>query len=238
MADVAVPRRSNVPEIIAALREWFAESAIRETILPITARDRKRPSKEWKTDDGYVTVRYHGLSRFSLEDHTGNTHRNRVAKAAPARYIPSKANVTHERMGRKMPPARGRRQAAPAPEPQNGEVDYQLYLTKDISDTMTDYITWFEDNVAKLEDVPIDRLLVLGSSLYPHFQKSDFNIAQRTARRAARTPAPEPEPAAPAPARGRGRGKPAAKAGTAPAGRRGGRGRQAASAGAGGADPY
>jgi hypothetical protein len=68
---------------------------------------------------------------------------------------------------------------------------------------MTDYVTWFEDNVASLDDIPVDKILTLGSSLYGHFQKSEFNVSRREARRAAREPDPEPEPVKPA-----GRGRP------------------------------
>jgi hypothetical protein len=143
-----------------------------------------------------------------------------------------------------MPPAaRGRRSAtrsAPPPEPepeQNGEFDYQRYLDKDLSPTMADYVTWYEENVAALEDVPVDKLLTSGVYLYGHFQKSDFNIQQREARRAARAPAPEPEPEPVKPAgRGRPRGRAAAapepEPEPAPAPARRGRGRTAARAGA------
>jgi hypothetical protein len=115
-----------------------------------------------------------------------------------------------------MPPARGRRaatQPAPAPEPEpenNGQVDFQKYLDKDLSPTMSDYVDWFEENVASLDDVPVDKILALGSSLYPHFQKSEFNVSRREARKAERAPEPEPEPAKPAARSGR-RGRPAAQ---------------------------
>jgi hypothetical protein len=135
-----------------------------------------------------------------------------------------------------MPPARGRRStaaaAAPPAEPEsNGEVDFQKYLDKDLSPTMSDYVEWFEDNVASLEDVPIDKLLALGSALYPHFQKSDFNIDRREARKAARAPEPETEPAA-KPARGRPRraAAPEPEPEPAPAPARKGRGRAKAAA--------
>jgi len=147
-----------------------------------------------------------------------------------------------------MPPAaRGRRSATrPAIEPepevasQNGEVDFQRYIDKDFSPTMTDFITWFEDNVGSLDELPVDKILILGIQTYGHFQKSDFNISQREARRNARAasrpePEPEPEPAKPA-GRGRPRGRAAAapepEPEPAPAPARRGRGRAAARAGA------
>lgn len=135
-----------------------------------------------------------------------------------------------------MPPARGRRAPAPPvePEPVNGEVDYGTYLDKAPTAKMTDYATWFEDNVASLKELGKSdpaRLLQLGSTLYPHFQKSEFNIEQSEKRRAERS-APEPEAEAPARTQRGARGaKPAAATGR-------GRGRRAtADAGAGSA-PY
>ena len=241
------PRYANVQELITHLtRDYgFTEDEVRLTIIPVTA---EHESQEWKIDGGgWVTVRYYGLSRFGLEEHSGNRQAKKVATPHPRRYSRDIPDLSENRKDNTMP-ARGRRQSAqaapPEPETQNGDVDFSVYLTKDISDTMTDYITWFEQNVAKLEDVEIDRLLVLGSSLYPHFQKSDFNIERREARRAAREAASEPEPAAATPARRGGRAaaaKPAAAA-SAPAGgkpaARGRRGSRAtATAGAGAATP-
>jgi hypothetical protein len=65
-------------------------------------------------------------------------------------------------------------------------VDYQKYVDKPFSPTMADYVEWFEQNVASLDDLDVDRILVLGVSMYSHFQKSDFNIDRRDARRAER----------------------------------------------------
>jgi len=44
---------------------------------------------------------------------------------------------------------------------------------------MNDYATWFEDNVAKLDDLEADRILALGTTLGSHFHKSDFNKTSR-----------------------------------------------------------
>jgi len=226
------PETANVLELIEALKAWFPESVIRDTIIPYTVQEQKRlgSGRDWKAGDdgGFVTIRYFGLSRFSLEDHTGNTHEKGLAKRVPSRYSSGKA--TSRKRRERMATARGRR-TAPEPEPaSDGEPDFEIYLTKDLSATMTDYGTWFEDNVADLDKVDPARLLALGSTLYPYFQKSDFNVQRRQERRDARaadsTPEPTPEPT---PAR-RGRGsKNTAKAGTpAPAGRRGRGGRQTA----------
>jgi hypothetical protein len=71
---------------------------------------------------------------------------------------------------------------------------------------MQDFVTWFEDNVASLDDLPVDKILTVGINTYAHFQKSDFNVQRREERRAARQaaqPEPEPEPAKPS-----GRGRP------------------------------
>ena len=115
-------------------------------------------------------------------------------------------------------PRGSRARTAPEPEvaEQNGDAeDFGKYLDKPLTATMEDYVTWFEDNVAKLEDVPVDKLLTLGSTLYPKFQKSEFNQSRREERAAAREPEPEPEPAKPARG-GRSTAKPAT---TKPAGR-------------------
>ncbi len=118
-----------------------------------------------------------------------------------------------------MPP-RGRKAAAAPVEPEEQEEaeqegQFDRHLTKDLSPTMSDYADWFHENVADIDELGKSdpgRLLALGSTLYPHFQKSDLNQGRREARRTDRAAAngaeEEPEPAKPAP-RGR---KPAAGA--------------------------
>jgi hypothetical protein len=220
---VPIPPRANVVEIRKELIETYgytydaANDVIRYTVERYKLVGK---ASEWKTPDaeGFITVRYHGLSRFTLEDHREFPKKalaisRRMAYTSGSKGIPARNSA---RRDTSMPPAKGRRAAtrsAPAPEPEpeaNGQVDFQKYLDKDLSPTMADYVTWFEDNVAALEDVPIDKLLALGSSLYPHFQKSDFNIERRESRRVERTPEPEPEPAKPA------RGRPRRTAAAAP----------------------
>jgi len=237
---VPEPTRANIREVIAALAELgFSESVVRETILPYTAQDKERPSKEWKTGDGWVTVRYFGLSRFGVEHYSGNSQRNRVSTPHPRRYSHPIPEALTPRKGNPMAATAtakrgGRRQAAPAPapEPEANGFDIQMYLDKDYSATMNDYLDWAEQELGDLSKISADRLFVLGTQLYPHFQKSDLNIERREARRAARSAPAEPEPAAAAPARGRrgSRSAPATEpAEPAPArGRRGGRGRGAA----------
>jgi hypothetical protein len=197
-------------------------------VLFYTAENKKSSGRdsEWKTPnaEGFITVRYYGLSRFTVEDYREFPRKrlairpdlsyNREGKGSPIRD-------RREKGTRHMPPARGRRAAtAPAPpaEPESngsGEVDFQKYISKDLSPTMSDYVEWFEQEVASLDDIPVDKILVLGVSLYGHFQKSDFNIDRREARRATRAPAPEPEPEPAKPARG-GRGRSRAAAAPAP----------------------
>jgi len=245
-----IPRRANVSEIRQELMDKYgythdaANDVLRYTVR---AKAERNHDSEWKTphSEGFITVRYHGLSRFTVEDHR-EFPRKRVAQQREMEYnrrskgLPDRNR--QDRRGTHMPPARGRRSTAKVEPPeveasQNGEVDYQKYLDKDLSPTMSDYVEWFEDNVAALEDVPVDKLLALGSSLYPHFQKSEFNISRREERRGARAPEPEPEPepAKPAGRAGRGRGRAAApepEPEPAPAPARRGRGRSAAKAGA------
>jgi len=228
---IGVPDIANVVEIRECLMgQYGVTSQQADEIIRFTVQDTVNKSKEWKVENGFITLRYHGLSRFSLEDNTD------VKKVVNRRSLGYSSTRTHKtssaRKGMDMPPRRGKPAAAPAEPEANGDIDLTTYLTKDLSATMGDYATWFRDNVGDPDEIESDRLLALGSSLYPHFQKSDFNIAQRAARRAARTAeaAPEPEPAAPARGRGRGaRNAPAAPPAAAPA--RGGRGRRGAAAG-------
>jgi hypothetical protein len=198
---------------------------------------------------GYVHIWYHGKDDagnhvFSVIEHIGDSPRRKVATGEIKDYTQGKTEMpgrsgraTTNRRENKMP--RGRTRTAPEPEvaAANGEAeDFGKYLDKPLTATMEDYVTWFEDNVAKLEEVPVDKLLALGSTLYPKFQKSDFNISQREARAAEREPEPEPakptrgrstaKPAASKPA-GRSAAKPAARSGRSTT-----RGRSTAAAGA------
>jgi hypothetical protein len=122
-----------------------------------------------------------------------------------------------------MPPRGKRAAAAVVEEPEVEEVEgnpFDHHLTKDLSPTMSDYADWFHENVTDIDELGKSdpgRLLALGSTLYPHFQKSDLNQNRRAARkeeRAAAAPAAEEE--APAPARAKGRGT-ATKTAAAPA---------------------
>jgi hypothetical protein len=225
---IDVPEIANVVEIRNCLMSRY-DMTRREAdeVIRYTVQDTVNQSKEWKVGNGYITLRYHKLSRFSLED---NTSVKKVVKRRQLGYSSIRPNNASARKGiTVMPPRKGSRQTAPPPEPEaNGETDFAPYLSKDLSATMADYATWFDENVADVAALgksDPDRLLALGSSLYPHFQKSAFNQERRAERRAARTePEPEPEPAAPA--RGRGRGR-APAAAAAPPARGRGRGRAA-----------
>jgi hypothetical protein len=162
---------------------------------------------------GYVHVWYHGKDDtdahvFSVVEHIGNVQMKGLAKDPEKGYtqgrtVPNRSGKAKQETtkGNTMPPRKART-AAPEPEvaEQNGgEVDFQKYLTKPLSATMTDYVEWFEANVGNLDKIEVDRILVLGTTMYSHFQRSDFNIERREARRAEREEAaPEPEVAAPA----------------------------------------
>jgi hypothetical protein len=177
---------------------------------------------------GYVHVWYHGKDDtntllFSVVEHIGPSARKGVAQptekdytqeeTVPSRYGSGKAATRNRRKESAMPPKRTR---AAAPEPEvaeaNGDaVDFKKYLTKPISPTMSDFAEWMDQEVPGWDKVEVDRILVIGVTLYSHFQKSQFNIDRREARRAEReAAAPEPEPAAPARSgRGRSRTAPA-----------------------------
>lgn len=212
---------------------------------------------------GYVHIWYHGKDDtenhvYSVVEHIGNpqgkglpTDRNRdytQGKTMPRR---SGAAVTETTKGNTMPP---RKTKAATPEPEvaeqnGGEVDFAKFVQKPITDKMTDYIEWFEANVASLDKLEVDRILVLGVSMYKYFQTSDFNADRTEQRRAEREaastePASEPEVAAPArSARGRSRTAPApatpapakaaGRAAKAPAGRATARAKTRATAPAG-----
>lgn len=192
---------------------------------------------------GYVSIR-HKYSRpsplrYSIEEHTG-----KVAAGTGKGYNQGNDVLPNDppiRPKGKTMPARAR--TAPAePAEETGEEDYSRYLDKDLSATMTDYAEWFEENVAEFKDLDPERILALGSTLYPKFQKSDFNIERREARRAERASAAESNGEAEAEApRGRGRGRPATKATPAKATTSKApptRGRRRATADAGGSAAY
>jgi hypothetical protein len=221
---------------------------------------------------GYVHIWYHGIDDtkqhvFSVVEHIGNKQPGKVAAAKGKRYTqstsetPSRdtgtAETTRTTKGTTMPPKRTRtRQADPEPETasQNGEVDYQKYAEKAFSPTMTDYIAWMDEILPGWDKMEVDRILVLGVSMYSHFQKSEFNQAQRKARKATREQTratdedeTETEPATrtrgrakaakPAPAAtARSGGRPARAAAKAPA--KSGRARATAGAAAGGDAPF
>jgi hypothetical protein len=185
---------------------------------------------------GFVHVVYDGWSeewpyteRFRIYDHTGKGERetspkNRPEKVAPGRAVDYTPLITTilNRKRNAMPP-KGRRAAAAPVEPEEQEEaeqegQFDRHLTKDLSATMQDYAEWFDNEVtdiAALGKTDPDRLLALGSTLYPHFQKSDLNQTRREARRSERA-AEEPEEEEAPPAKSAARGR-AAKGASAPA---------------------
>jgi hypothetical protein len=230
---VSQPYTANVDDIRDALADYGFSRDQADEVIRYTVQDTVKRSKEWKVDGGFVTLRYYGLSRFSLEDHTGNQQAKRVVQRPRMGYSRDSDPVNRGKETTMAPKPRGRQAPAPAPEPEVEQVDFTPYLEKPLSATMADYAVWFRDNVGDPDQIDSDRLLALGSSLYTHFQRSDFNQTRRTERRAAREAEAAPEPTAPATGRGRGRGA----RGTAPAAPaagpgRGRRGRPAAAAAA------
>jgi hypothetical protein len=124
------------------------------------------------------------------------------------------------------------RAAAPAAEVADTERDITGYVDKAPTAKMEDYHEWLEAAL----DTKIDKQsMFLGVTLYPDFQRSEFNRNRTAARREARQAANGAEDEAPAPKTAR-RGRPAAaakepKAAAAKTPKRG-RGRPAASAAA------
>lgn len=157
---------------------------------------------------GYIDIIYHGKSSFSIEE----IIRNFPSGVAPTRRVDytkrnDKPRRVTSRRANQMPP-RGRKAAAAevAPEPEVDETDPLLkHLTKDLSATMEDYVDWLEQEYPELLKEGWDRIAVFAVYAYPTFQKSDFNIERRSARKAERAAsapaAEEPEPETEAPAR-------------------------------------
>lgn len=194
-------------------------------------------------EGGLITVTYFGRpggswaqSYFEIVENIGKNSSSRrsgkVAAKPPMDYsitnrnTPVARTTSPMRKERVMPP-RGRKAAAAPVEPEEqAAVEeaglYDHHLTKDLSPTMSDYGDWFHENVADIDELGKSdpgRLLALGSTLYPHFQKSDLNQNNREARRAARAasaPVVEEDVEEEAPAKPAARGR-APKA-TAPAG--------------------
>jgi hypothetical protein len=188
---------------------------------------------------GLITVTYRSRSAqepyphlYTIEENTGK----RVAQPRTAGYTRTRSPVRETRTTadqKKVPkmPARARKAAAaPAPEPEVVEEtagpDLTTYLTKDYSPTMSDYLDWAAEQFGDLTQYDAERLFVLGTQMYPHFQKSDLNQSRKAERKAARDAAAASngqaeESAAPAkpvaakptaPARGRRVAKPTAQA--------------------------
>jgi hypothetical protein len=188
--------------------------------------------------NGYITITYQGRSlnvphyaKYVIETHTGKSA-GKVAHLPPMKYNRESdvKPIISQRKAKAMPPKRTRAAAVVVEEPEEVEEEeggqFDHHLTKNLSPTMQDYAVWFEENVAALDDVDPARLLALGSSLYPHFQKSDLNQERREARKAARASAVEEDddeeveetpPAKPAKRTGRTAAAPAAKSSAAPA---------------------
>ncbi len=66
------------------------------------------------------------------------------------------------------------------------EFDPQPYLDMPLTATMVDYVQWWRENVGDPDQIESDLLITLGARFYNIFQKSEFNITRRNARRAER----------------------------------------------------
>ena len=183
-------------------------------IIRILDIAREFTNKNEPCPGGFVGVRFRGNVSghpgqylYEIEDHTGKPA-EKVAPATGKRYTQGDENESDssqdktptQRRRNTMPPrSKSRTQTAPAPEPEavNGDApDLSAYLTKDYTATQGDFLDWFEQEVAKLDNITSERALVLGAVLYGHFQRSDFNHQRKEARRAERAaPAPAPAPA-------------------------------------------
>lgn len=137
-------------------------------------------SKEWPYTE-----------RFQIYNHANPSPR-KVARTGPARYTSGRPQAANKPMKETLMPARTRRapKAAPEPEPEVAEAaefDPEAYLNKDLTATMKDYVQWWRDEVGDPDEIDSELLITLGARFYNIFQKSQFNIDQREARRAERT---------------------------------------------------
>jgi hypothetical protein len=144
---------------------------------------------------GIAGVRYRGNvsgrpgeGLFEIEDHTGDKSSGRVSPASRTGYTQEDRTHTNRR---KIMPARTRTRTKPVePEPVEETTEDRAYLldhlNKPFSSTNLDFIKWFETEVASLDELDPDRILVAGYRMYSKFQHSDFNKTQREARKAAR----------------------------------------------------
>lgn len=174
----------------------------------------------------------------------------KVASRKPATYNHTRVPFKRTPDKENVMPARARAAVEPeveATEPEdNGVKDYTGYATKEPTAAMQDYVQWLGDVGAKpefgtqKEEAAFAHGVRLGGTLRMEFQRSEFNQAQREARRAAKLADSAAEPAeaeveeAPAPkATGR---KPRAAAAPKPAAPKRGRGKPVGAAS--GAQPF
>jgi hypothetical protein len=229
--DMTTPRISEGPLFDQLVDKYGFRDDVAERILEIA---RRVGPNAVPVSNGFITITYQGRSlnvphyrKYIVETHTGNIAR-KVAHPVRMNYN-SSSDVPvppNRKKGANMATRRTAK-AAPVEEPEEVEEAGQFdgHLTKNLSPTMQDYAVWFEDNVAPLDDVDPARLLALGSSLYPHFQKSEFNQERREERKSARSSAVEEpeeeeleeEPAKPARRPARSAAKPEVKASAAKA---------------------
>ena len=197
---------------------------------------------------GYVHIWYHGKDDtdqhvFSVVEHIGKA----LAQSAQRQY--TERNSSQPTKEKNMPPRRTKPAAVTEPEPaENGSTSkldrLEKYLTGNITPTLTDYVTWFGENVTDPDKLDSERLIALAVTFYGEFQASDFNKDQKAARKAERetraaSNGDAEEPAEPAaPARGRGRGARSQPAAAKPATSGRPRGRKPAAAGKSGAAVY
>lgn len=235
-----MPFRISGETALQQLQEkWDFPESQAERLLAV-ARD--IGPKSLPVTDGYVTVTYQVQSRTSEDGaHLYTIEKFTAEKVAPhdlLRYTHKSSPVNvPKRRKQTMPPTRARAATAVAEpevaetEAEAGPPDLTPYLVKEYSPTMNDYLDWFIQEFGALDQIDPERLVVMGSQMYPHFQKSDINISRKAARKAERdkaaesnghgeaeteavaAPARTAKPAAPKPAAPRrGRGKPAAAA--------------------------
>jgi hypothetical protein len=137
------------------------------------------------TGNGPVTIRamHNGKEQYQLED---GIPVEAVGKVRAAGYNQTKSETpTDKSKGRNTMP-RGTKAATTETAESNGEVDYTIYATKDVTATMEDFAAWLNQEVGDLNKMDAVRIVSLAGTLRMEFQRSDFNVERRETRRTER----------------------------------------------------
>ena len=204
MAEVTdtgiLTRGQAAKELQENYRTIYREPITKERAMRILEIAQEFGRRAEPCDGGFVHVVVRPVSkewpyteRFQIYNHAtpspGKVALPRRVRYAEG-YAPKPAKATNHKKEIVRPAAR-RRAATKVvePEPQveeEAEFDPTPWLQKGLTPTMQDYVTWWKDVVGDPDEMESEVLITLGARFYTYFQKSEFNIANREARRAER----------------------------------------------------